>query len=106
MTGKFDVIAACEKNENAKATYLRNHDRNRFFKDDVAEIEYIDVLKAINNIKENEGSRMYTIEEFDSLARRGEAVKIDIIIGGPPCQGFSNAKTGRKITLLALIMSL
>ncbi len=91
MTGKFDVIAACEKNENAKATYLRNHDRNRFFKDDVAEIEYIDVLKAINNIKENEGSRMYTIEEFDSLARRGEAVKIDIIIGGPPCQGFSNA---------------
>ena len=67
MTNKFQIVAAAEKNENARKTYQSNHKK----KD---EIEIIKDVIGCNFTKLNK-----------------EIGGIDIIIGGPPCQGFSNA---------------
>lgn len=58
----YIIEAAAEKNPNAQATYLHNHPNVRMY-DDVTRIDYND-------------------EFFKG---------IDFVIGGPPCQGFSNA---------------
>lgn len=64
QTGRFEVKAAFENNRNAQKTYQRNHG--------TAEI-YSDVADVLTDeIKEKIG-------------------QVDIVIGGPPCQGFSNA---------------
>lgn len=67
MTNKFQIVAAAEKNRNAKETYKNNHKK----KD---KIEMIEDVVGYNFAKLNK-----------------EIGGIDIIIGGPPCQGFSNA---------------
>lgn len=67
MTNKFQIIVAVEKNENARETYKNNHKK----KDQIKIIE--DVIGC-------------NFAELDK-----EVGGIDIIIGGPPCQGFSNA---------------
>lgn len=64
QTHKFDIKVAFEINLNAQKTYKRNHPHTQML-DDVCEADY----KAI-------------AEEFG---------QIDVVIGGPPCQGFSNA---------------
>ena len=63
-TGKFHIVAAAENNVNAQKTYLRNHGE----------------VRMISNVI---GC------DFDKLSK--ELGGIDIVIGGPPCQGFSNA---------------
>lgn len=63
-TGKFRIVAAAEKNPSARKTYRRNHKGVRLY-EDVHDIDYSDI-----------------IHDFGS---------IDVVIGGPPCQGFSNA---------------
>lgn len=63
QTGKFKVVAAAENNINARATYKANHENVKMFND-------------VEEVKES------------SIAEFGD---IDIVIGGPPCQGFSNA---------------
>lgn len=68
QTGKFKVKVAVEINENARKTYEMNHEDVILHKD-------ITKLKYVND----EGE---TIDEFRD---------IDVVIGGPPCQGFSNA---------------
>jgi DNA (cytosine-5)-methyltransferase 1 len=65
QTGRFIIKAAFEKNHNAQKTYQRNHGEHVSMYSDVE-----DVLSE--GIKEKLG-------------------KIDVVIGGPPCQGFSNA---------------
>ena len=65
QTDKFSVKAAFELNPNARQTYQRNHG------DHVA--MYSDVENALSE----------TI--------RAELGQIDVVIGGPPCQGFSSA---------------
>lgn len=67
MTNKFQIVAAVEKNKNARETYKNNHKK----KDKIKIIE--DVIGC-------------NFAELDK-----EVGGIDIIIGGPPCQGFSNA---------------
>jgi len=67
MTNKFQIVAAVEKNENARETYKNNHKK----KDKIKILE--DVIGC----------------DFAELDK--EVGSIDIIIGGPPCQGFSNA---------------
>ncbi|WP_392561781.1 DNA cytosine methyltransferase [Orbus sturtevantii] len=65
QTGHFSVKAAFELNPSAKQTYQRNHGDKVFMYDDVE-----DALS--NKIKTEIGP-------------------VDVVIGGPPCQGFSSA---------------
>jgi len=71
QTGRFSVIGAIEINEAAQKTYIKNHgDENIIIKDPESGIS--DITKI----------------NFDEF---GLDSKATIIIGGPPCQGFSNA---------------
>jgi DNA (cytosine-5)-methyltransferase 1 len=64
QTGRFEIIAAFENNKAAKETYKANHPKTEV---------YNNVLDA----------------NFDELSiKHGH---FHVIIGGPPCQGFSNA---------------
>lgn len=72
QAGKFQIVAAAENNENAKKTYKRNHPEVDL-RDDVRKINYSDLKK-----------------------KHGD---IDVVIGGPPCQGFSNANRQRAQTI-------
>lgn len=68
QTGRFRMVAAAEINENAWATYRRN------IADNVPEFVYID-----------------NVVNYDFAKLNEDLGGIDIVIGGPPCQGFSNA---------------
>jgi DNA (cytosine-5)-methyltransferase 1 len=68
QTGKFKAKVAVEINENARKTYEKNHEDVILYKD-ITELKYVN----------EQGEK---IDEFRD---------IDVIIGGPPCQGFSNA---------------
>lgn len=68
QTGKFRLVAAAEINKNAQATYKAN------IADAVPNFIFIDNVVGYN---------------FSKLS--SELGGIDIVIGGPPCQGFSNA---------------
>lgn len=64
QTGRYEIKAAFENNPKAQETYKRNHNET---------IVYNDVTDALTDeIKNKLG-------------------KVDVVIGGPPCQGFSNA---------------
>ena len=63
-TVRFEVKAAVEKNQYAQETY-RNNFRGVDYYNDINDINFIDF--------------------------RGKYGSIDVVIGGPPCQGFSNA---------------
>lgn len=69
MTGQFNVVAIVENNKNAAKTYIKNHPGLK---------NYNDILKV----------------DFKRIV--DENGKIDVIIGGPPCQGFSNANRQRR----------
>lgn len=64
QTNHYQIVAAAENNPNAKKTY------KRYF----SEVKLLDDVKAI-----------------DYKALKKEFGHIDVVIGGPPCQGFSNA---------------
>lgn len=64
QTGRVRIVAAAENNPNARKTYKRNHKIARLYSD-VRTIDYKELLDAVG--------------------------PIDMVIGGPPCQGFSNA---------------
>lgn len=64
QTGRFKVKAAFENNPNAQNTYKKNH---------ADAVVYADVADAL------------TDETKEKLGT------VDVVIGGPPCQGFSNA---------------
>lgn len=68
-TNQFEVVAIVENNKNAAKTYLRNHPGLK---------NYEDILTV----------------DFQQIKR--ECGDIDVIIGGPPCQGFSNANRQRR----------
>jgi len=68
MTGQFELVAAAEINANAKATYKKNlvgNNDNFIFIDNVLGYDFAQLNETVGGI--------------------------DIVIGGPPCQGFSNA---------------
>lgn len=60
----YQIVAAAENNANAKETY------KKYF----SQVKLLDDVKAI-----------------DYKALKKEFGHIDVVIGGPPCQGFSNA---------------
>ena len=64
QTGRFKVSAAFENNLNAQQTYKRNH-KGALIYGDVADALTADIKNLLG--------------------------KVDVVIGGPPCQGFSNA---------------
>ena len=64
QTGRFKVVAAFENNKNAQQTYRQNHSNVKLY-DDVADALTDEAKKRLGNV--------------------------DVVIGGPPCQGFSNA---------------
>lgn len=68
QTGGFDILAAAEVNRNARATYKKNiaRDNDNFtFIDNVIGYDFTELNEKLGGI--------------------------DVVIGGPPCQGFSNA---------------
>lgn len=64
QTGKYDIKVAFENNPNMQETYRKNHPR-------------VDVRGDVCAADYEEIQRLYG--------------SIDVVIGGPPCQGFSNA---------------
>lgn len=64
QTQKFEIKAAFEKNLNAQKTYIKNHKDTDMY-EDVCTAVYEDIINKYG--------------------------RIDVVIGGPPCQGFSNA---------------
>jgi len=64
QTGRFEVKAAFEKNEAAQKTFKFNHQGVTIYPD-VLDVDFKELLN-----------------------RHGS---FDIVVGGPPCQGFSNA---------------
>lgn len=64
QTKKFDIKVAFENNPNMQETYRRNHP-GVDVRGDVCAADYEEIQKQYG--------------------------KIDVVIGGPPCQGFSNA---------------
>lgn len=64
QTGKYEIAAAFEINQNAQKTYKKNHAGTEVYSDVCA--------SNYKKIQKKHG-------------------KIDIVIGGPPCQGFSMA---------------
>ena len=64
QTQKFEIKAAFEKNLNAQKTYIKNNKDTDMYKD-VCTAVYEDIINKYG--------------------------RIDVVIGGPPCQGFSNA---------------
>lgn len=64
QTGRFSIKAAFENNQNAQKTYKYNHENTAVY-NDVADALDADVKLKLGNV--------------------------DVVIGGPPCQGFSNA---------------
>lgn len=68
QTGKFQIVAAAEINKNAQETFRKN------------------IFKGINNFEFIDNVRECNFKELSN--RLGG---IEIVIGGPPCQGFSNA---------------
>lgn len=68
QTGRFQLVAAAEINSNARATYRKN------IADKVPGFVFID-----------------NVVGYDFAQLNTDLGGIDIVIGGPPCQGFSNA---------------
>lgn len=69
----FKNIFALDNNEEAYKTYRKNFKNNKLINDDIKNISNDEFLRLVNNRK------------------------VDVIIGGPPCQGFSIAgNIGRK----------
>jgi len=64
QTGKYEIAAAFEINQNAQETYRRNHKGTKVYSD-VCTADYKKLKKELG--------------------------RIDVVIGGPPCQGFSKA---------------
>jgi len=63
-TGRYEIKAAYECDPGASATYVHNHTNTIVFSD-VCGADYTELVKQIG--------------------------PVDVVIGGPPCQGFSNA---------------
>ncbi|MCR8657807.1 DNA cytosine methyltransferase [Paenibacillus endoradicis] len=81
QTGLIDVVASIENNESAKKTYQHNH---RTFNTD-------NKIKFYSDIR-NVNFRQEILASYP---------KIDIVFGGPPCQGFSNANR-QKTNLISM----
>lgn len=76
QTGRFEVAGAVEINEEAAKTFVKNHG---------------DDEEIIIKPKGKEDSDITVINFEKVLKERGLKRSNLVVIGGPPCQGFSNA---------------
>lgn len=76
QTGRFEVIGAVEINKEATQTYIYNHGKNP----DI-------IIKA----KDSGISDITNIDFNRFLKEKNINGNETVVIGGPPCQGFSNA---------------
>ncbi|PGC94866.1 DNA cytosine methyltransferase [Bacillus toyonensis] len=76
QTGKFEVIGAVEVNQAATKTYIKNHSDN------------VDIIIKSKN---EQVSDITKINFMEVLREKGISRDETVVIGGPPCQGFSNA---------------
>lgn len=76
QTGKFEVIGAVEINKEAIETYVTNHNNNR----------NIIITPENNHISDISNINFKTLSK-----QKGFNGTEAVVIGGPPCQGFSNA---------------
>lgn len=72
QTGLIQIIAAAENDKSAQRTYKRNHGEN---------------IIIINDIRQLDQRYEEIIERCKLFGKN----RVDLVIGGPPCQGFSNA---------------
>jgi len=63
----FNILLGVDKNEKVKKTFVNNHKNSKFLVKDIKDVDKSEIEKLIGD------------------------KKIDILIGGPPCQGFSVA---------------
>lgn len=82
QTNRFQIVAAAEINENARKTYIRNIAHNN--------PDFLFIKNVIG---------------YDFATISQKVGEIDIVIGGPPCQGFSNANR-QKNNIISLNNSL
>lgn len=68
---KFNTVLASDFDENCELTYTHNFKNVPFIREDLRKISSQQIKKIVNN-------------------------KIDVVIGGPPCQGFSLANKNRN----------
>ena len=71
----FNVLAAVEFDKAAALTYRRNHRHTMMIRKDITKITSKELLKRIN-------------------VKKGQ---LDLLFGGPPCQGFTTINTKRSI---------
>lgn len=76
QTGKFEIVGAVEINKEAVETYICNHQNNK----DI-------IIKP----KNSEISDISSIDFNEFITQKGIDPSETVVIGGPPCQGFSNA---------------
>lgn len=82
----INVIAAIEIDEKISKTYRENHPSTTLINDDIQNVPSTKFEKEHGNF-----SNTVSIEEIFKKKNKN----IDIVFGGPPCQGFSMA--GRRI---------
>lgn len=72
QTDRFNIVGAIEINKAAQLTFVKNHNNNPNI-----------ILKETQNNESDITKIDFTKFDFDS--------EKTIVVGGPPCQGFSNA---------------
>ncbi|NRF93627.1 DNA cytosine methyltransferase [Paenibacillus frigoriresistens] len=70
QTGQIEIVAAVENNKSAQKTYRRNHQSVKKVFGDIRKLNYNEIIEDCKNYGQN---------------------RVNIVFGGPPCQGFSNA---------------
>ncbi|MGH0514096.1 DNA cytosine methyltransferase [Bacillus cereus] len=76
QTGRFEIVGAVEINKEAVETYICNHQNNKAI-----------IIKP----KNSEISDISSIDFNEFIMQKGIDPSETVVIGGPPCQGFSNA---------------
>lgn len=69
----YKILLGVESDKSAGETYLANNPNTKLIQKDITLVTDADILEAL-----------------------GEET-VDVVIGGPPCQGFSQANTHRKV---------
>jgi len=73
----FKIVAALEYDKRIEKTYLYNHPNTKL------------IINDIRNVAGSEKDKR-SVESLESLFKE-KSVECDVIVGGPPCQGFSMA---------------